>query len=631
MKKLWLIRAMALTLCLAVAGLPGIAEEALTDWVDAPVEENVEFELAAAPAEPVEAEIITEVMAEEGAAPEANPAEGQSAENAAGEASTAENAAPEQPEATPEALLFDKTFSVKTDAWEDVNLARAEGFTKVFAKVKQKLTLKGVLIEGVPARQADLLAAFNLKPTGEVAVEDGAALNVDVAAFCFNKGDTRKLKLSYNGEALKGKQAAWSSDNPKVAKVSASGKITAKKKGKATITASYAGETVRCQVQVTDLVYPKSVKLSATRLTVSVNNTAKLKAKVSPKNADYPEVTWTTSDKKVVTVDENGKLKGIKAGKATVTATTGNGKSASCSVTVEHVPTKAVDFKQLYITMNPGGSFSTEAQLTPADASQRKLSYKSSNKKVATVDSDGVITAVGCGAATITVKVKGNKSVKNTCKVCVIEPDAARMAGLVIGINPGHQITTDMTLYPLAPGSSEKGKGVKTGACGKWTRVNEYETNLQIGLKLAKLLTKAGATVVITRTSNDVMLTNIQRAQMLNKAKVDVALQLHCNSISNQSAEGCSGYIRTTGDWVAESRALSDALTKAISKKTGCVNLGVMVYNHYMSLNWTTTPSVLLEMGYISNYKEDKLLASDAYRTKMAKGIMQGLCDYFGR
>ena len=456
MKKLWLIRAMALTLCLAMAGLPGIAEEALTDWVDAPVEENVEFELAAAPAEPVEAEIITEVMAEEGAAPEANPAEGQSAENAAGEASTAENAAPEQPEATPEALLFDKTFSVKTDAWEDVNLARAEGFTKVFAKVKQKLTLKGVLIEGVPARQADLLAAFNLKPTGEVAVEDGAALNVDVAAFCFNKGDTRKLKLSYNGEALKGKQAASSSDNPKVAKVSASGKITAKKKGKATITASYAGETVRCQVQVTDLVYPKSVKLSATRLTVSVNNTAKLKAKVSPKNADYPEVTWTTSDKKVVTVDENGKLKGIKAGKATVTATTGNGKSASCSVTVEHVPTKAVDFKQLYITMNPGGSFSTEAQLTPADASQRKLSYKSSNKKVATVDADGVITAVGCGTATITVKVKDNKSVKNTCKVCVIEPDAARMAGLVIGINPGHQIKTIKTLYPLPPAPARR-------------------------------------------------------------------------------------------------------------------------------------------------------------------------------
>ena len=51
---------------------------------------------------------------------------------------------------------------------------------------------------------------------------------------------------------------------------------------------------------------------------------------------------------------------------------------------------------------------------------------------------------------------------------------------------------------------------------------------------------------------------------------------------------------------------MAKALTKAISAATGCVNLGVKVYNNYMSLNWTTTPSVLLEMGYISNRKEDR-------------------------
>ena len=205
------------------------------------------------------------------------------------------------------------------------------------------------------------------------------------------------------------------------------------------------------------------------------------------------------------------------------------------------------------------------------------------------------------------------------------------MAGLVIGINPGHQIKTIKKKYPLAPGSSKKAYGVKTGACGKWTRVNEYETVLQIGLKLARILTEQGATVVITRTKNDVMLTNIDRAKMLNAAGVDVALQLHCNSSKFRDHEGCSGYIRTTGDWAAESRAMSKALTKAISAETGCVNLGVKINNNYMSLNWTTTPTVLLEMGYLSNKKEDKLLATDDYREKMARGICEGLCAYFGR
>ena len=256
----------------------------------------------------------------------------------------------------------------------------------------------------------------------------------------------------------------------------------------------------------------------------------------------------------------------------------------------------------------------------------------SSDEFVAIVDHEtGEITAVNCGTATVTVISTANHSIKNTCTVCVIEEGAPRMAGLIIGINPGHQIKTIKTLYPIAPGSHKKAYGVKTGACGKWTRVPEYETNLRIGLKLRKLCQDAGAEVVITRTKNDVMLTNIDRAKMLNEAGVDVALQLHCNSISNKRANGNSGYIRTTGDWVEESRAFSKAITAAISAECGCVNLGVKINNEYMSLNWTTTPSVLLEMGYLSNREEDRLLATDEYRQKVAQGIFNGLCEYFGR
>lgn len=372
-----------------------------------------------------------------------------------------------------------------------------------------------------------------------------------------------------------------------------------------------------------------SLKLTK-KLTLSLNNARQLVPKLTPADATEA-LTWSSSDPEVVSVDGSGMIAGLAVGKARITATAQNGASASCKVTVKEVRVKALNFAQLYVTLHPGDSFQTAARLTPADASDQAIDYASSDPAVATVDATGAVTAVGCGTATITAVARGNGKAKNTCKVCVIEADAQRMAGLVIGINPGHQITTVTRLYPIAPGSHQTAKGVKTGACGKWTRVNEYETNLQIGLKLMDLLTEAGATVVITRTSNDVNLTNIQRAKLLNAANVDVALQLHCNSIKNRKAEGCIGYIRTTGDWVAESRALSKALTKAMSKATGCVNQGTKVYNYYMSLNWTTTPSVLLEMGYLSNKKEDRLLASDSYRQKMAEGIMEGLCAYFGR
>ena len=82
---------------------------------------------------------------------------------------------------------------------------------------------------------------------------------------------------------------------------------------------------------------------------------------------------------------------------------------------------------------------------------------------------------------------------------------------------------------------------------------------------------------------------------------------------------------------MTESRDMAKLLAKGISYDTGCVNRGAKVYNGYMSLNWSTTPAVLIEMGFISNEKEDRLLASDDYRGKVADGIVRALRVYFER
>ena len=72
-------------------------------------------------------------------------------------------------------------------------------------------------------------------------------------------------------------------------------------------------------------------------------------------------------------------------------------------------------------------------------------------------------------------------------------------------------------------------------------------------------------------------------------------------------------------------------MVSAVKANCGCKTRGWTPSTDYMSLNWTSTPSILLEMGFISNRKEDRLLASDDYRNKMAEGIFNGLCNYFGR
>lgn len=150
----------------------------------------------------------------------------------------------------------------------------------------------------------------------------------------------------------------------------------------------------------------------------------------------------------------------------------------------------------------------------------------------------------------------------------MIDKGSAQLAGLVIGINPGHQRTAIKKRYPMAPGSHSYGLGVKVGATGVSTRQTEYSIVLSVVLKLKRIPEEHGAKVVITRTTNDVMLTNIDRAKMLNKAGMDVVLQLRCNICSNSSKTGSSSYYRPNGQWADENRPLAIQLSKYMSKAT---------------------------------------------------------------
>ena len=172
--------------------------------------------------------------------------------------------------------------------------------------------------------------------------------------------------------------------------------------------------------------------------------------------------------------------------------------------------------------------------------------------------------------------------------------------------------------------------GCKVGTQGIKSRVTEYEVNLEVSLILKDMLAEAGATVVMTRTENDVYLTNIDRAEILNKAKVDAAIQVHCNG-GAPSAYGMSSYYRTTGSWVEEGSWMAKCLLKHMLKTTGAKDAGVHVCNTYMSLNYSFTPACLVEMGYLTNVEEDKLLVSPDYQRKLAQGMVDGLLEYFGR
>ena len=172
-------------------------------------------------------------------------------------------------------------------------------------------------------------------------------------------------------------------------------------------------------------VVPTSVALNKTTLTLDTGKTANLKATVYPSNAANKKCTWSSSNTRVATVDGNGKVTAKQVGTATITVKTANGKTASCNVTVQAVPT-SVSLNKTSLTLDVSKSYTLTKTVSPSNA-VTSYTWSSSNTRVATVDGNGKVTAKKAGTATITVKTSNGKTA--TCKVTVNLP-APQITGL---------------------------------------------------------------------------------------------------------------------------------------------------------------------------------------------------------
>lgn len=217
----------------------------------------------------------------------------------------------------------------------------------------------------------------------------------------------------------------WSSSDSSVVSVDQNGKITAKKAGSAVITVKsndQLGVSNSLQVTVSqDVVYVEKVTITG-KDKVYVGDEIQLQATLDTNGKGKPSrdgVTWSTSDAKVATVDANGKVTGISAGTITITAASKDGKAkATYTITVENVVEKKIKLNESKITMKKGTKYKwLEVTFNPKNTTDKTLKWKSSDKKVATVNSKGVITAKGVGKATITVTSANGK--KDTVKVTV--------------------------------------------------------------------------------------------------------------------------------------------------------------------------------------------------------------------
>ena len=369
-------------------------------------------------------------------------------------------------------------------------------------------------------------------------------ITLDKTTAELTEGETLTLTATVSPEDATDKTVVWTSSDETVATV-ANGVVTALKAGKATITAKSGEVSATCELTVNAKVIPATgITLDKTTAELTEGETLTLTATVSPEDATDKTVVWTSSDETVATV-ANGVVTALKAGKATITAKAGE-VSATCEITVNAkvIPATGIALDKTTAELTEGETLTLTATVSPEDATDKTVTWTSSDETVATVK-DGVVTALKSGKVTITVKAG---DVSATCEITVNAK-----------VIPATGITLDKTAAELTEGETLTLTATVTpeDATDKtvaWTSSDETVATVKDGVVTALKAGKA----TITAKSGEVSAT----CELTVNAKVIPATGI---SLDKTTAEMIEGEILTLTATVTPENATDKTVTWASS------------------------------------------------------------------
>jgi uncharacterized protein YjdB len=430
------------------------------------------------------------------------------------------------------------------------------------------------------------------------------AVSLNKTQVSLKVGDTEALTATVTPDNALDKTTNWKSSNSNIVTVDNTGKVTAVGAGSAiiTVTTSDGSKSNNCNVSVTSPVTAITLNKSTTELTVSGTDILMegrketLVATIVPDTATNKDITWVSSNNDVVTVDNIGKIIGVKAGTATITVITSDGsKTATCNVVVRIAPVDritGINMKKTEDSLIVGQTDTLSATVTPSTANEAKV-WTSSNNSIVTVDNTGKITAIGEGTAIIIVTSADGAYVA-TCTITI-----KAKPPIVFAIDIGHNANYD------------------TGAVGIKA---EDVVNKEVGTRVIAKLKALGYTVIDCSPTNATSTTNSlqQRCDIANAAHADYFMSIHFN-IANGAASGSEAYIG--------SNLINDKAQQILANlaNIGYINRGVRDNSRGLYvLSNTDMPAMLVECAFLDSVSDMNRYDQNAIADALVNGLILG-------
>lgn len=313
----------------------------------------------------------------------------------------------------------DLIATIKPPSLSNTTVTWTSNNSNIVNVVNGVVEAKGVGTATITATTKDGVSANCIITVREKKVEV-SSIKLNTSNISLNEGNTYQLTATIFPENASDRTLTWSTNSPNVVTVDTNGKITAISIGQAIITAKATnGVITTCEVNVLP-IQVSSITLSTQSKILYLGTTYNLTAIVKPENANDKTLTWFSSDSSIVTVSSNGLVTAKSVGTAMVTAKSTNGISTSCVFTVCDILPESLILSSNIKDLDIGQSFKLIGIVTPSNATNKSVTWSSSDTSVATVTQSGEVKAVGNGNAIITAET--NNGIKETCEITAYTP-----------------------------------------------------------------------------------------------------------------------------------------------------------------------------------------------------------------